>query len=66
MAGTLFGKPRGDVVKHPGVFKAKAEAAGKSTSEFAKEHEHSKGKLGKQARLAETFASMRSRKYYGE
>lgn len=36
-----------------GQFKAKAEHAGKSTAEFAKEHEHSKGKLGKQARLAE-------------
>jgi len=38
-----------------GQFKAKAEAAGKSTKEFAKEHEHSKGLLGKQARLAETL-----------
>ena len=36
-----------------GQFKAKAEKAGKSTAEFAKEHEHSKGLLGKQARLAE-------------
>ena len=36
-----------------GQFKAKAEHAGKSTAEFAKEHEHSKGRLGKQARLAE-------------
>ena len=36
-----------------GQFKAKAEAAGKSTKEFAKEHEHDEGKTGKQARLAE-------------
>jgi len=36
-----------------GQFKAKAESAGKPTSEFAHEHEHAKGKLGKQARLAE-------------
>lgn len=36
-----------------GQFKAKAEHAGKSTSEFAHEHEGDKGKLGKQARLAE-------------
>ena len=36
-----------------GQFKAKAEHAGESTAEFAKEHEHSSGLLGKQARLAE-------------
>ena len=36
-----------------GQFKAKAEREGESTGEFAHEHEHSKGKLGKQARLAE-------------
>jgi len=35
-----------------GQFKAEAEAAGKSTEEFAEEHKGSKGKLGKQARLA--------------
>lgn len=38
-----------------GQFKAKAEAAGKSTREFAEEHKGSKGKLGKQARLALTL-----------
>jgi len=36
-----------------GQFKAKAKAAGESTGAYAREHEHSKGKLGKQARLAE-------------
>ena len=36
-----------------GQFRAKAEAAGKSTSEFAHEHDDAKGRLGKQARLAE-------------
>jgi hypothetical protein len=36
-----------------GQFKAKASRAGKSTSEFASEHAGDKGKLGKQARLAE-------------
>jgi hypothetical protein len=41
-----------------GVFKKKAEAAGKTTREFAEEHAHSPGKLGKQARLAETLMSM--------
>ena len=38
-----------------GQFKAKAEAAGKSTREFAEEHKNSAGKLGKQARLALTL-----------
>ena len=36
-----------------GQFKAKAKSAGESTGEFAKEHSGDKGKLGKQARLAE-------------
>ena len=35
-----------------GQFKAKAKAAGESTSEYAHEKEHTKGKVGKQARLA--------------
>lgn len=50
-----------------GQFKAKAEKAGESTKEFAKEHEHSPGKLGKQARLAETGMKMSkaSRRYRG-
>lgn len=38
-----------------GQFKAKAEAAGKSTKAFAEEHKGSPGKLGKQARLALTL-----------
>ena len=42
-----------------GVFRAAAERAGKSTAEFAKEHEHSPGKLGRRARLAEAFARAR-------
>lgn len=35
-----------------GQFKAKAEAAGKSTKSYAEEHKHDSGKTGKQARLA--------------
>lgn len=35
-----------------GQFRAKAEAAGKSTKEFAQEKSGSKGLVGKQARLA--------------
>ena len=38
-----------------GQFAAKAEDAGETTREFAKTHESSPGKLGKQARLAETL-----------
>lgn len=41
-----------------GVFRAKAEAAGKSTREFAKEHEGDSGTLGKEARLAENLMGL--------
>jgi len=41
-----------------GQFRAKAEAAGKSTAAYAREHEDDSGKLGKQARLAETLMAM--------
>lgn len=45
-------------IKHPGAFKAAAEKAGKSTAEFAKEHEGDSGTMGKRARLAETLMGM--------
>lgn len=53
-----------------GQFKAKAEKAGKSTAEFAREKEHAPGKLGKQARLAEAgmaahHGKSRGDKWYG-
>jgi hypothetical protein len=51
--------------KHAGTkgsFSAAAARAGKSTSEFAKEHEHSSGTIGKRARMAEAFAAARKRK----
>jgi hypothetical protein len=60
--GTIFGKPRGEVVKHPGVFSSAAEHAGKSTHEYAEEHKGSAGKIGKRARLALTFEGMRKKK----
>lgn len=41
-----------------GVFRKKAERAGKTTEAYAEEHEHSKGKIGKQARLAESLMAM--------
>ncbi len=42
-----------------GVFRRAAARAGKSTHEFAEEHKHSSGKIGKRARLALAFASAR-------
>ena len=45
-------------IKHPGSFKKAAEKAGKSTAEFATEHEHDSGTLGKRARLAKTLMGM--------
>ncbi len=41
-----------------GAFTAKAKRAGKSVQEYAREKENAPGKLGKQARLARTFAKM--------
>lgn len=41
-----------------GQFRAKAERAGETTRQFAKDHEHAPGKLGKQARLAETLMGL--------
>jgi hypothetical protein len=41
-----------------GQFKAKAQAAGMSTAAFAHKEEHAPGKLGKQARLAETLMGL--------
>lgn len=46
-----------------GQFRKKAEAAGESTEEFAKAKEGAPGKLGKQARLAETLMNARKGRY---
>lgn len=46
-------------VKHPGAFTAKAKRAGVSVQKFAAEKAKAPGTLGKQARLAQTFARMR-------
>ena len=45
-------------IKHPGALKAKAEAAGESTKEFADKHKSESGETGSQARLAETLMGM--------
>lgn len=48
--------------KRRGVFKAKAEAAGKTTREYAAEKADAPGALGKEARLAQTLMGMKKRK----
>ena len=48
-----------DAIKHPGAFTAKAKAAGKSVAAFAKEKAGASGRLGKQARLAQTLSKLR-------
>lgn len=45
-----------------GQFRKKAEAAGMSTAAFARKEEGAPGKLGKQARLAETLMGLRKSK----
>lgn len=45
-------------IKKPGAFKAKAKAAGESTAAYAAEKAKAPGKLGKQARLAQTLMKM--------
>jgi hypothetical protein len=49
---------KGAVSNAHGQFKAKAEAAGKTTREFAEEKKDAPGKLGKEARLATTLMGM--------
>ncbi len=49
-------------IKHPGAFSAKAKRAGETTREYASEHAHDSGKLGRQARLAKTLMAMRNKK----
>lgn len=46
-----------------GQFAAKAEKAGKSTAAFAAEKSDAPGKLGKQARLAQTLMAARRGRY---
>lgn len=44
---------------HPGAFRAKAKKAGMSTAAYARKKDKAPGKLGKEARLAETYAKYR-------
>jgi hypothetical protein len=49
-------------IKKPGSFRKQAEAAGKSTAEYAEEKKGAKGKTGARARLALTLMKMRKKK----
>lgn len=49
---------KGATANAHGQFAAKAERAGKTTREFAEEKADAPGKLGKQARLAQTLMGM--------
>lgn len=48
-------------IKHPGSFSRAAEHAGKSTHEFAEEHQHDSGTTGRRATLALTLEKMSKR-----
>lgn len=65
MAGTLFGKARSEVIKHPGAFSAKAKHAHMSTQAYAEKEKNAGGTLGRQANLALTFRKMRAKKADG-
>lgn len=53
---------KGATANSHGQFAAKAKKAGMSTAAFAKSKAGAGGKLGKQARLAETLGKMRKKK----
>lgn len=57
--GTLFGKPKKQVVKHPGAFRAAAQRAGMSTHAYAEKEKNAGGTLGKRANLALVFDKIR-------
>jgi hypothetical protein len=52
----------GATSQHKGSFRKAAEKAGKSTKEFASEHDEDSGKMGKKARLAETLIGMNKKR----
>lgn len=56
MAGTLFGKPVGQVIKRPGALTAKAKRAGKSITEYCAMGGHDL-RTKKQCSLAKTMRS---------
>lgn len=52
---TLFGKPKSQVIKHPGALTRAAKRAGMSNSEYEKKHKHDSGVSGERSRLAITM-----------
>jgi hypothetical protein len=50
------------IPSHKGLFSAKAKRAGMTTQEYARKKASAAGTLGKEARLAETFAKLRGGK----
>jgi hypothetical protein len=52
-------------IKRPGALTEKAQKAGQSPMTFAREHYHSSGLTGQQARYA-VNAQKRRRNYYGK
>ena len=63
---TLFGRPRSEVIKHPGAFKRKAKKAHSSVAEFARKvlgkRSHASRQTKRQAALAKAFETMRRKK----
>jgi hypothetical protein len=54
--GTIFGKPKGAVVKHPGALKAAAKRHGLTTKEEAAKESHSSNpKIRSRGNLAKRF-----------
>lgn len=58
---TLFGKPKSQVIKHPGALTRAAKRAGMSNSEYEQKHKHDSGKAGARARLAITMSKWHHR-----
>lgn len=54
---TLFGKPKSQVIKHPGALTRAAKRAHESNHQYEEQHKHDSGKSGNRARLALTMAS---------
>lgn len=52
---TLFGKPKSQVIRHPGALRRAAERAGMSTREYAEKHKDDGGTVGKRSNLALTM-----------
>ncbi len=63
--GTLFGKKRSKVVKHPGAFSAAAKRAGMSTKAYARKvlaDPRASTTMKRRAALAKAFETMRKKK----